>query len=76
MNTSKIKTTMDNDSFEIKDSGGNTLAFFGYDETEGISKAEMDNLTVTNYFVAGVHRVETYEDNGEDRTGWFYVGGA
>ena len=73
--TSKIKTTMDNDSFEIKDSGGNTLAFFGYDETEGISKAEMDNLTVTNYFVAGVHRVETYEDNGEDRTGWFYIGG-
>ena len=73
--TSKIKTTMDNDSFEIKDSGGNTLAFFGYNETEGISKAEMDNLTVTNYFIAGVHRVETYEDNGEDRTGWFYIGG-
>lgn len=73
--TSKISTQITNNAFEIKDSGNNTIAYFGYDETEGISKAEMDNLTVTNYFVAGVHRVETYEDNGEERTGWFYIGG-
>ena len=73
--TSKIKTTMTNNSFEIKDSGGNSLAFFGYDETEGISKAAMDNLTVTNYFIAGVHRIEKYEEDGEERTGYFYIGG-
>ena len=73
--TSKISTTMTNNSFEIKDSGDKTLAFFGYDEQEGISKAEMDNLTVTNYFIAGVHRVETIEVDGEERTGYFYIGG-
>lgn len=73
--TSKISTTMTNNSFEIKDSGGNALAFFGYNETEGISKAEMNNLTVTNYFVAGAHRVEKYTEDGEERTGWFYIGG-
>lgn len=73
--TSKISTQITNNSFEIKDSGNNTLAFFGYDELEGISKAEMDNLTVTNYFVAGVHRIEKYEENFEERTGFFYIGG-
>ena len=73
--TSKISTTMTNNSFEIKDNGDKTLAFFGYDEQEGISKAEMDNLTVTNYFIAGVHRVETIEVDGEERTGYFYIGG-
>lgn len=73
--TSKISTTMTNNSFEIKDRGNNKLAYFGYDETEGISKAEMNNLTVTNYFVAGVHRIEKYEENGEERTGFFYIGG-
>ena len=71
--TSKISTTMDNDSFEIKDNGGTTLAYFGYDEEEQTSKAEMDNLTVTHYFVAGVHRVEKIP--GENRTGFFYIGG-
>ena len=73
--TSKISTQITNNSFEIKDSGNNTLAFFGYDELEGISKAEMDNLTVTNYFVAGVHRIEKYKENFEERTGFFYIGG-
>ena len=73
--TSKISTTMTNNSFEIKDNGDKRLAFFGYDEQEGISKAEMDNLTVTNYFIAGVHRVETIEVDGEERTGYFYIGG-
>ena len=73
--TSKISTTMTNNSFEIKDNGDKRLAFFGYDEQEGISKAEMDNLTVTNYFIAGVHRVETIEVDGEQRTGYFYIGG-
>ena len=70
---SKISTSMTNDSFEIKDSGDTTLAYFGYDETEGISKAEMDNLTVTNYFITGVHRIEKFENN--TRTGFFYIGG-
>lgn len=72
--TSKIKTTMTNNTFEITDSGDTKLAYFGYDENEGISKAEMDNLTVQNYFIAGVHRVETIREGGEDRTGYFYIG--
>ena len=71
---SKISTTMTNNSFEIKDSGDNVLAFFGYDETENISKSQMDNLTVTNYFVSGYHRTEKFERNGERRTGHFYIG--
>ena len=71
---SKISTTMTNNSFEIKDSGDNMLAFFGYDETENISKSQMDNLTVTNYFVSGYHRTEKFERNGEKRTGHFYIG--
>ena len=73
--TSKISTTMTNNAFEIKDSGNNSLAYFGYDENEGISKAEMNNLTVTNYFVVGAHRAEKISVDGEDRTGWFYIGG-
>ena len=73
--TSKISTTMTNNEFKITDSGNTVLAKFGYDETQGISVAEMDNLTVKNYFVAGVHRIETYEENGEERTGFFYIGG-
>lgn len=73
--TSKISTTMTNNEFKITDSGDTKLAYFGYDEDEGISKAEMDNLTVTNYFIAGVHRVETMEIDGEERTGYFYIGG-
>ena len=69
--TSKISTTMSNNSFEIK-SGGTPLAFFGYDENDNTQKSQMDNLTVTNYFVAGNHRIEKYKTN---RTGVFYIGG-
>lgn len=72
--TSKTTTKMTSDKFAVT-SGGVDLAFFGYDETEGRSKAEMDNLTVKNYFTAGYHRQEGYEESGEERTGWFYVGG-
>lgn len=74
-NLSKISTIMTNNKFAIKDNSGAYLAYFGYDETEGRSKAEMDNLTVTNYFVAGYHRTEKFDIDGEERTGWFYVGG-
>lgn len=73
--TSKIQTTMTNDTFKIADKSGTELAKFGYDESQGISVAEMDNLTVKNYFVAGVHRLEKIEIDGEERTGWFYMGG-
>lgn len=69
--TSKISTTMSNNSFEIK-SGGTTLAYFGYDENDNTQKSQMDNLTVTNYLVAGNHRIEKYKTN---RTGVFYIGG-
>ena len=74
-NTSKISTQITNNSFEIRDSGNTELAFFGYNEAEGISISRMDNLTVRKYFIAGNHRVETYEESGEQRTGWFYIGG-
>lgn len=72
-NTSAIATLMTNEKFVIR-SGDTTLAFFGYDSTTNSTKAEMDNLTVTNYFTAGYHRVEKMEIDGERRTGWFYVG--
>ena len=74
-NLSKISTLITNNSFKILDSGGNELAFFGYDETEGISKSIMDNVTITNYATMGNHRIEKYTENGEERTGWFYIGG-
>lgn len=73
-NASKISTLMTNEKFVIK-SGDTYLAFFGYDDEIGQTKAEMDNLTVTNYFVSGYHRVEKMEIDGEYRTGWFYMGG-
>ena len=73
--TSKIKTTMTNNEFKIVDSSNTTLAKFGYDEEEQISVATMDNLTVENYFVAGYHRTEKMEADGEHRTGVFYIGG-
>ena len=72
-NSSAIQTLMTNEKFVIK-SGNQTLAFFGYDTDTNSTKAEMDNLTVTNYFIAGVHRVETIRISGEERTGWFYIG--
>ena len=76
-NLSKVSTLITNDSFKIipVNNPDEPLAFFGYDEKEGRSKSEMDNLTVKNYFVAGYHRQEKFEIDGEKRTGWFYVGG-
>lgn len=73
--TSKVASIMQNNKFAIQDNSGTDLIFIGYDEEEQRSKAEMDNLTVKNYFVAGYHRQEKFEPNGEKRTGWFYVGG-
>lgn len=73
-NISKISTLMTNEKFVIK-SGDTYLAFFGYDNETGQTKAEMDNLTVTNYFVSGYHRTEKMQIDGEYRTGWFYMGG-
>ena len=70
-NLSAISTIMTNDTFAIQTKNGTYLAYFGYDEEQGKTVAEMDNLTVTNYFTAGYHRQEKME-NG--RTGWFYIG--
>ena len=72
--TSKTTTTMTSDKFAIN-SSGTELAFFGYDEETNSTKAEMNNLTVTKYFVAGYHRTEKYDKDGENRTGVFYIGG-
>lgn len=76
-NTSKVVSIMQNNKFAIQDTAGNDLIFVGYDEEEQRSKAEMDNLTVKNYFTAGWHRIEGFKDEetNENRTGWFYVGG-
>lgn len=72
-NLSKVSTLMTNNTFAIKDNTGKYLAFFGYDESEKKSKAEMDNLTISNYFTAGYHRTEKFvTDDGELRTGCFY----
>ena len=73
--TSTISTTMTNDTFQIQ-SGDTTLAYFGYDTDLQETVAKMDNLTVTNYFTAGYHRQEKFDIDGEQRTGWFYVGGS
>ena len=72
-NTSAISTLITNEKFVIM-SGNTPLAYFGYDENTNSTKAEMDNLTITNYLTAGYHRVEKMEVSGEHRTGWFYVG--
>ena len=72
--TSKTTTTMTSDKFAIN-SSGTELAFFGYDEETNSTKAEMNNLTVTKYFVAGYHRTEKFDIDGENRTGVFYIGG-
>ena len=74
-NLSKVSTIVTNNTFAVQDSNGNYLTYIGYDEIEGRSKAEMDNLTVTNFFTAGVHRQQTFEPENEKRTGWFYIGG-
>ena len=72
-NTSAISTLITNEKFVIM-SGNTPLAYFGYDEDTNSTKAEMDNLTITNYLTAGHHRVEKITVNGEHRTGWFYIG--
>lgn len=70
-NTSAIQTLMENNKFVIQNQYGTYLAYIGYDEEQGKTVAEMDNLTVTNYLTAGYHRQEKMP-NG--RTGWFYIG--
>ena len=72
-NQSAIETMITNERFVIM-SGDTPLAYFGYDSTTNSTKAEMDNLTVTNYFIAGYHRVEKFRISGENRTGYFYIG--
>ena len=69
-NESAISTLITNSSFIIRNYD-ETLAQFNNDG------AVLDNLTVRQYFIAGVHRQEKYtdEETGELRTGWFYVGG-
>lgn len=74
-NTSKISSLMTNYKFAIQDNLGTELTFIGYDENLGRSVSRMDNLTVTNYLNAGYHRQQKFEINGENRTGWFYIGG-
>ena len=73
--TSRIQTLIDNDEFSITDSGQEKLAWFGYDEEHNESVAQMSNLTITKYLIAGNHRVEKY-GNSDERTGWFYIGGS
>ena len=69
-NLSAISTLITNNSFIIRNYD-ETLARFDNDG------AFLDNLTVKNYFTAGVHRQEKYQDEetGKWRTGWFYDGG-
>ena len=72
-NTSAIATLMTNERFVIR-SGDKYLAYFGYDAETNSTKAEMDNLTVTNYLITGNHRIEKMTINGEKRTGHFFIG--
>ncbi len=73
-NLSTVSTIMRNDRFAIK--SGDIEAFYvGYDENLKKSVSRMNDLTITDYFTAGYHRQEKFEINGEQRTGWFYVGG-
>lgn len=72
-NESAISTLIDNEKFVVMNNG-TPLAFIGYDSSDGITKAEMEYLTVRTYFTVGHHRVEEYVENYEDRTGWFYIG--
>lgn len=73
-NTSAIKTLMTNEKFAIQDKNDKDLFFVGYDYELGKTVSRIDNLTVTNYFIAGYHRTEKYKNkNGEYRTGDFYI---
>lgn len=75
-NYSKISALMSNNAFIVKDNEGKNLIFIGYDEEEGRSKAEMDNLLIREHFTAAYHRTEKYIDpeTGEPETGRFWVG--
>lgn len=73
-NASAISTLITNEKFVVKN-GDTTLAFFGYDSEDETTKSYVEHLTVNTYFIAGYHRVEKININGEDRTGWFYIGG-
>lgn len=72
-NQSAISTLINNEKFVVMNEG-NPLAFFGYDSEDDTTKAYLEHLTVNTYFIAGYHRIEKMNINGEDRTGWFYVG--
>lgn len=73
---SKIATVMTNEAFKIVPKGSDEpLAYFGYDSESASTVARMDNLTITNYLTMGNHRVEKFTRDGEDRTGFFYIGG-
>lgn len=68
-----VSTQMTSEKFEITN-GDTILAYFGYDNTANTTVAEMDNLTVPNYFVTGYHRFEKFDIDNEQRTGVFYIG--
>lgn len=72
--SSKISTTMSNNSFTINGQQGE-IAKFGYDEELETSVSRVDNLSVTKYFISGYHRTEGVEIDGEYRTCDFYIGG-
>lgn len=69
-NTSAISTLMSNSKFAIQNSGRD-MFYVGYNDKTGRVESRIEYLEVTDYLIAGNHRVEKYED----RTGWFYVGG-
>ena len=67
-----ISTTMTNKEFKIENEAKTKLAYFGYNDDLKETVAEMDNLTIHRYLIAGNHRIEKMDNN---RTGWFYIGG-
>lgn len=68
-----INTKMNNYEFSINN-GDTALAYFGYDSEAGETKAEMDNLTIQEYFVTGYHRFEKFDVDNEQHTGVFFIG--
>lgn len=70
---SPVSTLITNEKFAVT-SGDTILAFFGFDSEEQTTKSYVEHLTVNTYFIAGHHRVEKINIDGEDRTGWFYIG--
>ena len=54
--------------------GSEEIAFFGYDQNLNKTVARIPDLETTK-MTAGVHRVEKIERDGEERTGWYYIGG-